>query len=123
MFNYKSIEVKLKLMICLYKLDLLNTLNKLLIKLSKHLQEKFILNLFIKKLLLIIPKELNFKNLLLFMKLNNLSAENLLFKKELELKLLLDLVKKLLIILIFNLLYKEKMLMLISIDKLININN
>ena len=54
------------------------------------------------------------------MKLNNQFTDNQFSKKELEPKLLLDLEKKFTIILIFNQLFKEKMLMFNSTEKLIN---
>lgn len=123
MYNFNLIEVKLKSMICQYKPDRLNTVRKLLTRLSKLLLKKFILNQLSKKLLLITEKPSNFKNHSHNIKLKNLFIENQFFRKELELRLSLDLEKKFIITLIFNLLYKEKMLMFNSIDKLINMFN
>ena len=54
------------------------------------------------------------------MKLNNQFTDNQFSKKEPEPKLLLDLEKKFTIILIFNQLFKEKMLMFNSTEKLTN---
>ena len=54
------------------------------------------------------------------MKLNNQFTDNQFSKKELEPKLLLDLEKKFTITLIFNQLFKEKMLMFNSTEKLTN---
>lgn len=71
MYNLKSIEVKHKLIIDLFKLDLYNMMNKLYKRLLKHLLKKFILNQLSKDKLLIMLKELNFKKLNHNMKLNN----------------------------------------------------
>ena len=111
MYNFKLIEVKHKLIIIQFKLDLFNILKKLLIELFKLLLKKFILNQLYKDKLLTMLKELNSKKLNHNMKLDNLLWDNQFYKKELELKLLLDLVKKFTIKLIFNQLFKEKMLM------------
>ena len=123
MYNYNLIEVKLKSMICLYKPEKPNTVKKLLTRLFKLLLKKFILNLLLKDKLLITKKPSNFNNLNHNTKLKNLYIENQFFKKEQELKLLQDLVKKSTITPTFNLLYKEKMLMFNSIEKLINMYN
>ena len=111
MYNFKLIEVKHKLIIIQFKLDLFNTLKKLLIELFKLLLKKFILNQLYKDKLLIMLKELNFKKLNHNMKLDNLLWDNQFYKKEQELKLLQDQVKKFTIKHIFNQLFKEKMLM------------